>query len=150
MLRYLHAQHVVCTNPAYEGSYSTVTLPVRGREAEGVTQAHVARLLHWVDGVVMSDVKTMSLETLQNAGSYAARMDKVLATFESPGAHRTHVWDLQNMADVADFTFAIQDQQLKVHTYFVSLALPVFSLFKTFCKCSLPAPFFKHVMCVIF
>ena len=113
VLRSLHEQDVSVPNPAYEGKFSMVQLPVQDHPEQ--RHSHAVRLLNWVHGVVMSDVESMPLATLYNAGVFAARMDNALTSFSHPGAYRTHVWDLQNMEGVNAFTFAITDSKLRTN-----------------------------------
>lgn len=53
----------------------------------------VARLQAFVDGAQWRDAATTS-DLLFEIGAYLAQLHQSLASFDHPGAHRTHLWDL--------------------------------------------------------
>ena len=74
---------------------------------------HAARLLAWVGGLPMNEAKTIELATLRAAGVYLGRMTAALADFDHVGAHRVHIWDLQNTLLTRGFLHAITDAERK-------------------------------------
>jgi hydroxylysine kinase len=107
----MKGMHVPC--PAYKGRHSKVTLPILGEP--NCRQEHAVRLLEWVDGAVLSDCKDISLEQLTSCGRLAAQMDVAFQDMDEAGTRRQHIWDLQNMAGVADFMFALQDDSTRAN-----------------------------------
>ncbi len=62
------------------------------------TAGHYVRLLTWVDGVCLADVRPHDAELLASLGHALARTDKALEGFSHPAAHRTLYWDLAQAA----------------------------------------------------
>jgi 4-aminobutyrate aminotransferase-like enzyme/Ser/Thr protein kinase RdoA (MazF antagonist) len=61
---------------------------------------YFVRLLSWVEGVCMAEVRPHSPALLQSLGQSLAAMDLALARFVHPAAHRTLHWDIRQ-ADLA-------------------------------------------------
>jgi 4-aminobutyrate aminotransferase-like enzyme/Ser/Thr protein kinase RdoA (MazF antagonist) len=57
--------------------------------------AFFVRLLTWVPGVPLAEVKPHSRELLRSLGRALASMDRAFANFDHPAAHRTLHWDLR-------------------------------------------------------
>ena len=91
------------------------TLSMRG--AIDPPRAHAVRLLRWVAGVPMNEAKAIDSSTLRACGVYLGRMTAALnggldgagAVFDHAGAHRVHIWDLQNTLLSRGFVHAISD-----------------------------------------
>ena len=60
--------------------------------------AHYVRLLTWVPGVCLAQVRPHSDELLRSLGRALAATDLALAGFDHPAAHRTMHWDLKQAA----------------------------------------------------
>ena len=56
---------------------------------------HFVRLLTYLPGKPLALVKPHAPELLQSLGAYLGKMDKALATFDHPAAHRVLHWDLK-------------------------------------------------------
>jgi len=73
----------------------------------------VCRLLTWVEGTPMSDVRPLAVETLANAGVYLGKMhlawDGLDATV--PAAARYHQWDGKNALDLREFVQYVQTEE---------------------------------------
>jgi 4-aminobutyrate aminotransferase-like enzyme/Ser/Thr protein kinase RdoA (MazF antagonist) len=66
------------------------------REVAGADgSAHLLRLLHYVPGVPLGEVRRHPRALLQDAGRLAGRMAVALEGFAHPAAHRDLRWDLQ-------------------------------------------------------
>ena len=79
---------------------------------EGVDTAehegHAIRLLTWVEGKCMAEVRPHRPELLRDLGRALAATDNALDGFSHPAAHRTFHWDLRN-AHVARAHLALLD-----------------------------------------
>ncbi len=67
------------------------TLHVTGSNA----QQHLVRLLTYLPGIPLGEVKPHSPELLRNLGHYLGELDGALADFAHPAATRTLQWDLR-------------------------------------------------------
>ncbi|MEZ4672726.1 MAG: hypothetical protein R2932_00575 [Caldilineaceae bacterium] len=73
-------------------------------------QQHIVRLLTYLPGKPLGEVKPHSPNLLRNLGLYLGQLDRTLADFAHPAAQRTLQWDLRgaeaviaaHLADVAD------------------------------------------------
>jgi len=88
------------------------------------------RLMRWVPGVPLGLCSTADHSALRSAGAYLAKMRMTLDSFDHPGAHRFHQWDLRqthtlrpfmtHIANAADFQLVTE-----VVNAFESVALPL-------------------------
>lgn len=91
---------------------TTTEAKAEAQEEEAKTTqqlTHVVRLLAWVHGTQLSEVKDCTLETICNTGRYLAGLDEALASFQHPAVVRVHMWDLQNFAFIERFFSTIPD-----------------------------------------
>jgi Ser/Thr protein kinase RdoA (MazF antagonist) len=75
-----------------------------------------AQLLTWIEGSPMSDVPSLPIETLAEAGVFLGKLDHILDGMGGSNgeglpaaAKRYHAWDGKNFADVRNFTNCIDD-----------------------------------------
>ncbi len=61
---------------------------------------HFVRLLSYRPGTPLAEVGRHSPELLQDLGRRVGQLDRALAQFDHPGAHRNFHWDLANTLDV--------------------------------------------------
>ena len=47
-------------------------------------------------------------------GVFVGRMSKVLEGFDSPGAHRVHIWDLAQAPMVSQYVELVEDEEVCV------------------------------------
>ncbi|HVV35410.1 MAG TPA: aminotransferase class III-fold pyridoxal phosphate-dependent enzyme [Acidimicrobiales bacterium] len=73
--------------PTVTGEYVAAT-SFGGRE-------HLARLLTWVPGTLLSSLPWHRPELLREVGATAARLTEALSDFDDPAAARTHHWDMR-------------------------------------------------------
>ena len=66
-------------------------------------QAHYVRVLTWVPGVPLAEVRPHSTALLRSLGQRLGEMDLALAGFSHPAANRAFAWDLCRMDWVRDF-----------------------------------------------
>ncbi len=64
---------------------------------------HLVRLLTWVPGVCLAEARPHTAELLRSLGRALARMDRALAGFDRPAAHRRFHWDLREAAQAREF-----------------------------------------------
>ena len=62
---------------------------------------HAVRLFTWVEGECLALVQPHSPELLASLGRAMGRMDRALAGFSHPAAHREFYWDLRHAGDAA-------------------------------------------------
>jgi len=72
----------------------------RSGQAVERIEKHFVRLLTWVEGVCLADIRPHSAELLRSVGRGLARVDNALEEFSHPAAHRDLHWDLRH-ADMA-------------------------------------------------
>ena len=51
-------------------------------------------------------------ELMEQVGRFVARMGTVLEGFDSPGAHRVHIWDLAHVLLAAKFVGCVDDAEV--------------------------------------
>jgi len=68
-----------------------------------------ARMLTYLPGIFLADVKDHPRDLLYNLGKKLGSMDKTLADFYHPASHRYWHWDLKNAADLIQYTEKISD-----------------------------------------
>ena len=68
-----------------------------------------ARMLTYLQGIFLSDVKYHSSDLLYSLGEKLGSMDKTLTDFYHPAAYRYWHWDLKNAADLIPYTEKIPD-----------------------------------------
>jgi 4-aminobutyrate aminotransferase-like enzyme/Ser/Thr protein kinase RdoA (MazF antagonist) len=68
----------------------------QGADAGGA--AYFVRLLTWVEGIPMAMVQPHRAPLLRSLGAALGRLDKALAGFSHPAAHRALHWDLRQTA----------------------------------------------------
>jgi len=69
----------------------------------------VARLLTWIDGYPLRDLSPLTPRLLDDIGRQLGRVDRALATFDHPGAHREHEWDLARAHTLRPMVAAVED-----------------------------------------
>ncbi|MGB5893270.1 MAG: aminotransferase class III-fold pyridoxal phosphate-dependent enzyme [Ignavibacteriaceae bacterium] len=68
-----------------------------------------ARMLTYLPGIFLADVKYHSRDLLNSLGEKLGSMDKTLSDFYHPAAYRYWHWDLKNAADLIPYTEKITD-----------------------------------------
>jgi Ser/Thr protein kinase RdoA (MazF antagonist) len=58
------------------------------------TEGHFVRLLSWIPGVPLGDVKRPSAALFEDLGRRVGELGRALADFDHPAAHRQFQWDL--------------------------------------------------------
>ena len=99
---FLEAQNSVLKHLTKRVSFCQSLVPsVSGEEIVKV-QGHLVRLLDYIPGVPLADVRPHSTELLRDLGRKLGQLSKVLADFDHPAAHRDFHWDLANGNRVID------------------------------------------------
>jgi Ser/Thr protein kinase RdoA (MazF antagonist) len=58
--------------------------------------SHLARLVHYVPGVPLAEIKPQPNELLRDLGRKLGELDRAMTDFDHPAAHRDFHWDLAN------------------------------------------------------
>jgi len=69
----------------------------------------LVRLLTWLPGRFMADLSRRSLELIRDVGRFLGRVDRALADFDHPAAHRELNWDLARVSQIRPFLADIED-----------------------------------------
>ena len=98
---FLEAQNAVLTHLAKRIAFCQRLVPaVSGDETVTVQVSngarHFVRLVHYLPGVPLAEVKLQSKELLRDLGRKLGELDRALADFDHPAAHRDFHWDLAN------------------------------------------------------
>jgi hypothetical protein len=147
VLLHLHAGGVVVPRPL--GGIKNVRLGVRappdwhthtggdsGEDGGGDGQVMFsARLLTWVEGELLEH-RAVNEAVLISTGACLAACTRLLASFDHAGAHRVHLWDLQQCAEVEGFVQSIGDpaQRDLAADAFAVMASDVLPLFAQVCE----------------
>ena len=96
-MRYLESRVSFCPRilPALSGDdISLVEAPTGS--------AHLVRLVTYLPGAPLAEIKEHSPELLRDFGKKLGRFDGALAPFDHPAVHRDFYWDLANSLNVID------------------------------------------------
>ena len=98
---FLEAQNAVLTHLGKRVSFCQRLVP--GSSGEQIVSvhgsngaSHFARLVHYLEGVPLGEVKPQSSELLRDLGRKLGALDRALADFDHPAVHRDFHWDLAN------------------------------------------------------
>lgn len=154
----IHLQNIIFKQLAKHEIKTSYPIPAKSMgEEEGETEvslhslpvvsaAHsprtlVVRLFRWVEGTPMSTMKTMSIETLAEAGVFLGRiclaLDRLpLGDAEKGLGNWYHAWDGKQTSDVRKFVHCITDEKRRkmvenVISRFEKEVLPDAHLFRT-------------------
>ena len=77
-------------------------------------QKHLVRMVHYIDGVPLAQVKPQPPELLSDLGRKLGQLDRALADFDHPAVHRDFHWDLANGNRIlTEFGGLIEDSNLR-------------------------------------
>jgi 4-aminobutyrate aminotransferase-like enzyme/aminoglycoside phosphotransferase (APT) family kinase protein len=62
-----------------------------------------ARMLTYLEGEFLAEIEQPDSELLYDLGCFLGSLDKTLAAFEHPSAHRYWHWDITNTANIKDY-----------------------------------------------
>ncbi|EGD75013.1 hypothetical protein PTSG_07237 [Salpingoeca rosetta] len=109
LLLHLHKNKVaapvplpLASNPNQHIIYKELQRP------DGKKVRHGIRLLAYLPGKLMCEVEHTDA-VLADLGASLARMDLALQSFDHPGCHRVHLWDLQHLSQLHVFLPHITD-----------------------------------------
>ncbi len=102
--QYFGADDVVC--PQLETAVSGQTII----HAHKKRQAYPVRLISYLPGTLYADLPTPDAYLHRQLGQFLGTLDKTLATFEHPAAHRHLQWDLVQANHISDYTQYIGDE----------------------------------------
>ncbi|HEY3103721.1 MAG TPA: aminotransferase class III-fold pyridoxal phosphate-dependent enzyme [Pyrinomonadaceae bacterium] len=75
---------------------------------------HFVRLLTWLDGVCLAEVKPHGRRLLASLGRSLAQTDAALAEFDHPATHRFFYWDLRNANIARELTGLLPPSRRKL------------------------------------
>jgi len=76
--------------------------------------SHIVRLLKYIPGKILYDIPDWTTKHFFQCGELAARMDKILSTFEHPAyEERSSIWFLSSVPHLTKFTSAVKDASNK-------------------------------------
>lgn len=106
-LEHIAAQHPSFSVPrAVSNKQGRTCFPVRFADE----QTHFVRMLHFVPGVPLADVKgKYSADCARNIGRMLAKVDVALRGFFHPAANHDHPWDLGRSSRLTPFTRHIKN-----------------------------------------
>jgi 4-aminobutyrate aminotransferase-like enzyme/Ser/Thr protein kinase RdoA (MazF antagonist) len=77
-------------------------------------ESHMVRLVTYLPGIPMGSVKRHSAGLLEDLGRCVGEMDRAMADFDHPGAHRDFYWDLaKGLEIVKEYQALIPDAGLR-------------------------------------
>jgi len=77
-------------------------------------ESHMVRLVTYLPGIPMGSVKRHSAGLLEDLGRCVGEMDRAMADFDHPGAHRDFYWDLaKGLEIVKEYQALISDASLR-------------------------------------
>ncbi|MGD9412631.1 MAG: aminotransferase class III-fold pyridoxal phosphate-dependent enzyme, partial [Desulfobacterales bacterium] len=77
-------------------------------------ESHMVRLVTYLPGIPMGSVKRHSAGLLDDLGRCVGEMDRAMADFDHPGAHRNFYWDLaKGLEIVKEYQALIPDADLR-------------------------------------
>ncbi|MCU1417358.1 MAG: hypothetical protein JWP32_1532 [Schumannella sp.] len=77
-------------------------VPTRDGARSALVDGRTARVLTWIDGDLLID-SPMTPAVLTEAGRMLGRLNRALATFDHPGAHRRLAWDLPHLPELGEY-----------------------------------------------
>jgi 4-aminobutyrate aminotransferase-like enzyme/Ser/Thr protein kinase RdoA (MazF antagonist) len=84
------------------------------KDASANGESHFVRLVTYIDGTPMGNVKRHSLEMMFDLGCKLAELDKALLDFDHPALHRDFHWDFANGLDIVrKNTKRVRDRKLR-------------------------------------
>ena len=110
--------HVAATDPGIP--VQRVVAALDGSHSAAVAGRH-ARVLTWLDGDIAAD-QDLPVAFFETAGRMLGRLNRALAGFQHPGAHRDLAWDLPHLPDLR--THATAPLHLEVIDRFTAETLP--------------------------
>jgi len=75
------------------------------------TPRHLLRILTYLPGRFLADIEDRPPALLKRLGRFIGTLDRALAGFHHPAAHRRLLWDLKNAGDIRPFTVHIGDRR---------------------------------------
>lgn len=98
----LEAQNAVLDHLAKQLAFTPRVRQTLNRELIGKRANHLVRLVTHLPGVPLAEIKPHSPALLRDLGSKLGQVDRALAGFDHPAAHRDFHWDLANGNRIID------------------------------------------------
>ena len=111
---FLEAQNFVLKHLAQRISFCQSLVPASSGEEIVNFQGRFVRLMNYIPGVPIAEVRQHSPELLRDLGRKLGQLAHALADFDHPAAHRDFYWDLANGNRIInDFAPLIENQDLR-------------------------------------
>jgi len=120
----LEAQNVAMERVATHSPDIAAPRPVASSRGEMIVDAgdgRLARLLSFIDGEFLVDVRPHPPRMLRSLGRMVAKIDRALLDLRHEGAHRTIRWDLAHAHEVARDTDPIVEPRLRADVDYLVL-----------------------------
>jgi hydroxylysine kinase len=75
-------------------------------------KTHYVRVLSWLDGLMLDDVK-LEPELVNQLGRLLARLGLALKDFDHPGSNPPSAWDMKRAASLKDLLVYVEDPELR-------------------------------------
>lgn len=131
-------EHLATRDPSLVSQqvYASVPGETIATMTDADNQEHFVRLLSYVPGCPLAQVKPHTSELLQNLGSLMGKVDRALQDFEHPAAHRALKWSLPGALWIRDYLSFIEHAERRVLvenflSRFEKDVLPVLSTLRT-------------------
>ncbi len=93
---FLEAENSVLKHLAERVSFCQRLVPTTSGEEIATFQGHFVRIVDYVPGVPLAEIKSHPPGLLRDLGKKLGQLTHALADFDHPAAHRDFHWDLQN------------------------------------------------------
>jgi Ser/Thr protein kinase RdoA (MazF antagonist) len=110
----LEAQNSALEHLRDRVSFCQQVVPSTSGELIETVEGHFVRLVNYLPGVPLAEIKVPSPELLCDLGRKLGQLDRALADFDHPAVHRDFHWDLSNGSRVInEFGPQIEDRNLR-------------------------------------
>lgn len=117
----LEAQNAVLDRLANEVAFTPRARQTLKGDLIGTRADHLVRLVTYLPGVPLAEIKPHSPELLHDLGGKLGYMDRVLADFDHPAVHRDFHWDLANGNRIIDeYSELVAERELVLRCRFES------------------------------
>jgi Ser/Thr protein kinase RdoA (MazF antagonist) len=107
-------RHIIKRVSACPQLFQTLEGDLIGETTSGTGSRHFVRLISFLPGMPMGEVKRHSAELLYDLGRRVGEMDAALADFDHPAAHRELHWDLANaLREIDRHKHLVADPELR-------------------------------------
>ena len=111
---FIDAQNAILKHLAKRVSFCQRLVPGLSGEETVTVRNYLVRMVHFLPGVPLAEIKPQTEELLRDLGRKLGELDRAMADFDNPAAHRDFHWDLANGNHVIDeYSELIADEDLR-------------------------------------